>query len=70
MTINDLLNVWDKNREDEYQEIHIMDNNGKVKLSATTSCDLLEEIEDKEISCINIPEQDVIEVWLKGEKNG
>ena len=68
MTIKELLDVWDKRREDEYQEIHIMDNNGRVALSASTNCELLDEIEDKEILSINIPAQDIIEVWLKKQK--
>lgn len=69
MTIKDLLDVWDHNREDEYQTIHIMDENGKVSMEVHTNCNLLDDIEDKKIKCINIPDTDIIEVWLEKEEN-
>ena len=67
MTIKDLLDVYDKNRDHNDQWIKFVDGNFETVAKITSGSGLLDPIEDEEIEAIGVYEEDVITVWMKSK---
>jgi hypothetical protein len=65
MTIKDLLDVIDPNREYNDQYIEISDGQGGVQAKLKSNSDILEEIENRDIEEIEAIEKGVIRVWIR-----
>ena len=65
MTIEELLDVIDYNREYNNEYLEIENENGEVNARFTTSSEVAKLVEDWEVSCIEARERGVIRVWIK-----
>lgn len=65
MTIKDLLDVYDRNRDYDYQWLKFMNGNGEVTAEITSNSEILDYMQDAEIESISAEENSVIGVWLK-----
>ena len=65
MTVKDLLDAIDRERESE--EMILLMNDGKVEMSAMVCAEIWDYIEDREINSIQA-EGDNIKVWLEDKK--
>lgn len=65
MTIKELLDVIDYNREYNDEYIEIVDDNGEITARFTTTSVIASVVQDWEVSSIEAREKRVIRVWLK-----
>lgn len=65
MTIKELLDVIDINREYDGEYLEIENENGEVNARFTTGSEVAKLVEDWEVSGIQARERGVIRVWIK-----
>lgn len=65
MTIKDLLDVIDHNREYNDEYIELVDDNGEITARFTTTSVIASVVQDWEVSSIEAREKRVIRVWLR-----
>ena len=62
VTVGQLLDLMDKNRESE-EVVNIMDNNGNVQCKAMVCSEIWDGLEDRTVNSIQV-EDDALVIWL------